>query len=126
MTLRKFWKSFSTPLESRKWPLSEMYLMGCISFHGRLLQLKGKTEKYQTLLNLFATGLIQLIFVAMTTVFISHQHYLANFLTALVVNLIWAFQVKRMVEGTATERLAYALGAATGSVTGSLIGGALL
>lgn len=72
---------------------------------------------------LFLTGGIYTLFVAMTTVFIAHQSYLANFFSALAVNLIWALNIKRMAEGTSKDRMAYALGAATGSVSGSLIGG---
>lgn len=70
---------------------------------------------------LAGTGFLQVVFVAMNTVFIAHYELLANFATGLAISLIWSWNVKRVAFGDTADRWSYALGAAFGSVTGTII-----
>lgn len=67
------------------------------------------------------TGFVQVVFVAMNTVFISQTELVANFLTAFAISFIWTWNVKRVAFGDNGDRWAYAIGAAIGSVTGTVI-----
>lgn len=75
---------------------------------------------------LAATGFVQVVFVAMNTVFIAHYELLANFLTAFAISFIWTWNVKKVAFGDNGDRWAYAGGAAFGSVTGTMLAGMLL
>lgn len=72
------------------------------------------------------TGFVQVVFVAMNTVFIAHYELLANFLTGFAISFIWTWNVKRVAFGDNGDRWAYSVGAAVGSVTGTVIAGALI
>lgn len=62
----------------------------------------------------------QVIFVAFNTVAIARYELLANFITALLISLVWTFNVKRVAFGEAADRWFYAVGAAFGSVSGTI------
>lgn len=74
---------------------------------------------------LFATGYVQVIFVAMNTVFISRYELVANTLTAFAISYIWTHNVKRVAFGDSADRWAYATGAALGSVCGTMLAGVI-
>lgn len=76
--------------------------------------------------NLAATGFLQVIFVAMNTVFIAHYALLANVLTAFMISLIWTHNVKKVAFGDEGDRWAYAAGAAIGSLAGTIVASALV
>lgn len=67
-------------------------------------------------------GFLQVVFIAMNTVFIAQSALLSNLLTAFMISWIWSANVKRIAIGDGLDRLFYAGGAALGSVAGSLIG----
>jgi hypothetical protein len=67
-------------------------------------------------------GFLQVVFIAMNTVFITQSALLSNLLTAFAISWIWSSNVKRIAIGDSLDRVFYAGGAAAGSVAGSLIG----
>ena len=75
---------------------------------------------------LAATGFLQVIFVAMNTVFIAHYALVANVLTAFMISLIWTHNVKKVAFGDEGDRWAYATGAAFGSLAGTIVASALV
>jgi hypothetical protein len=75
---------------------------------------------------LFLTGFLQVIFVAMNTVFIAHYFLWANALTAFMISLIWTYNVKKVAFGDVADRWAYATGAMIGSVLGNIIATAFI
>jgi hypothetical protein len=75
---------------------------------------------------LIGTGFLQVIFVAMNTVFIAHYELIANTLTALAISYIWTHNVKKLAFGDEGDRWAYALGAAVGSVSGTVLAGTMV
>lgn len=77
-------------------------------------------------IRLALTGFVQVVFVAMNTVFIAHYELLANFLTGFAISFIWSWNVKKVAFGDTADRWFYAVGAAVGSVTGTIIAGAIL
>lgn len=77
-------------------------------------------------LKLLGTGFVQVVFVAMNTVFIAHHALLSNFLTGFAISYVWSWNVKRVAFGDHGDRLAYAIGAAVGSVTGTVLAGLVL
>lgn len=81
-------------------------------------------ERYR--LKLFGTGYLQVIFVAMNTVFIAHYELIANTFTALAISYIWTHNVKKLAFGDERDRWAYAIGAALGSVSGTVLAGLLV
>ena len=69
------------------------------------------------------TGFVQVIFVAMNTVFIAHYQLLANTVTAFAISYIWTHNVKKVAFGDEPDRWFYAVGAAAGSVCGTVLAG---
>ena len=69
---------------------------------------------------LFGTGFAQVICVSANTVFIAHYQLIANLTTALMLSLIWTWNVKKVAFGDWTDRWVYACGAALGSVAGTI------
>ncbi|WP_202842021.1 hypothetical protein [Luteimonas saliphila] len=67
-------------------------------------------------------GFLQVVFIAMNTVFITQSAMLSNLLTAFAISWIWSSNVKRIAIGDGVDRIFYAGGAALGSVVGSLVG----
>lgn len=71
-------------------------------------------------LQLFGTGLLQVFFVAINTVFLSKSLYLGVGIAAFMISMVWSYNVKKVVFGTVTDRVAYAAGASAGSLLGLL------
>lgn len=71
-------------------------------------------------IQLFATGLLQVFFVAINTVFLSKSLYLGVGLAAFMISMVWSYNVKKVVFGTIADRIAYAAGASAGSLLGLL------
>jgi hypothetical protein len=70
---------------------------------------------------LFITGLVQVFFVAANTYFLANKIYLAVFVSAFMISIVWSYNVKKIVFGSLPNRISYAIGAATGSITGLYI-----
>ena len=83
------------------------------------------TEKQSARLKLALTGFVQVVFVAMNTVFIARYALAANFLTAFAISFVWTHNVKKVAFGDEGDRWAYSGGAAVGSVVGTIIASAL-
>ena len=71
-------------------------------------------------IQLFGTGLLQVFFVAINTVFLSKSLYLGVGLAAFMISMVWSYNVKKVVFGTIADRVAYAAGASAGSLLGLL------
>ena len=71
---------------------------------------------------LFLTGFLQVLFVAVNTVFIAKHFAAGVFLCAFLISLIWSWNVRRVVFGDLYDRVVYSLGAAFGSVAGMVVG----
>ena len=69
-------------------------------------------------MKLFATGFIQVFFVAINTYLISKGIYLGVFVCGFMISLIWSWNIKRISISTLSDRVFYSLGAASGSVMG--------
>jgi hypothetical protein len=69
-------------------------------------------------LQLFATGFIQVYFVAVNTYFIANEMYLGVLIAAFMISLIWSFNVKKVAFGSTADRVVYALGASFGCLAG--------
>lgn len=72
----------------------------------------------KTWLKLFLTGIVQVYFVAVNTVFLSKELYLGVFFAAFMISMIWSWNVKKIVFGSMIDRICYSLGATTGSLLG--------
>ena len=73
-------------------------------------------------LKAFGFGFLQVLLVALTTQAIVHHAYVANFILALGVNVMWLANVTTATKGSKAAKWLYAVGAAMGSVSGSLLG----
>jgi hypothetical protein len=71
-------------------------------------------------LQLFGTGMLQVFFVAINTVFLSKSLYLGVGIAAFMISMVWSYNVKKVVFGTMRDRVAYAAGASAGSLLGLL------
>jgi hypothetical protein len=69
-------------------------------------------------IQLFGTGMLQVFFVAINTVFLSKSIYLGVGFAAFMISMVWSYNVKKVVFGTLTDRVAYAAGASAGSLFG--------
>lgn len=70
---------------------------------------------------LFASGFVQVFFVAVNTFFIAKEQYILVFPTSLIISLIWSSNIKKLAFGSMSDRIVYSIGAAIGSVIGLLI-----
>lgn len=71
------------------------------------------------------TGFLQVVFVAMNTVYIMRTAWVALILTSFCISFLWSGNVKRVAFGDMLDRVVYALGAALGCGFGVLVAGAL-
>lgn len=83
-------------------------------------------------LELFGTGLLQVILVCLNTYQIatyavtqSPLLLLGIVIVGFLISFIWTFNVKKVAFGNMSNRVAYAIGAASGSAVGVLIGSLL-
>lgn len=77
-------------------------------------------------LRLAATGFLQVLFVALNTVFISNFFLVGLTATSFAISYIWSHNVKRVAFGDEGDRLSYAAGAALGCLAGALLGAVIL
>ena len=84
--------------------------------------MKKPLKKYKMLIRscikLFTTGLIQVYFVAINTVFLAKNLYLGVGIAAFMISMVWSYNVKKIVFGSSIDRVSYALGASAGSLLG--------
>jgi hypothetical protein len=73
-------------------------------------------------ISLFTTGLIQVLFVTLSTYFISHDIVGGITLSAFMISFVWSFNVKKIAFGTMRDRIVYSLGASTGATVGYFLG----
>lgn len=71
--------------------------------------------------SLFCLGFIQVFFVAVNTYFIAKEFYPGIILAAFLINIVWTFNVRRVVFGNRLHRIVYSLGATTGCGCGVYI-----
>lgn len=69
-------------------------------------------------LQLFGTGVLQVFFVAVNTVFLSKHIALGILFAAFMISMVWSYNIKKIVFGTLRDRIFYSCGAATGSLLG--------
>lgn len=69
---------------------------------------------------LFFTALMQVTFVAMNVVFISHALIVPMLITGFLISLVWTLNVKKVAFGGWTDRLIYSTGAMVGTFVGFL------
>lgn len=80
----------------------------------------------KTWMKLFMTGVIQVYFVAINTVFLSKELYVGVFFAAFMISMVWSYNIKKIVFGTMTDRVLYSLGATVGSLLGLFTSGLLV
>lgn len=71
-------------------------------------------------LKLFGTGVLQVYFVAINTVFLSREYFLGVLFAAFAISMVWSYNIKKIAFGTLSERIVYSLGATAGSMLGLL------
>lgn len=74
-------------------------------------------------MKLFMTGVVQVYFVAINTVFLSRELYVGVFFAAFMISMVWSYNIKKIVFGTITDRVLYSLGATVGSLLGLFTSG---
>jgi len=71
-------------------------------------------------LKLFGTGVLQVYFVAINTVFLSRELYWGVLFAAFSISMVWSYNIKKIAFGTLAERIFYSAGATAGSLLGLL------
>ena len=72
-------------------------------------------------IELFLSGMIQVLLVAVNTYQLAHYKILGSLIVWFLISFVWSFNVKRVAFGKIGDRIIYASGAACGIVVG-LIG----
>jgi hypothetical protein len=72
-------------------------------------------------IQLFITGFLQVLFVAINTFFIGQSFYFGVFICGFTISIIWSWNVKKIAFGSINDRLTYAIGAAFGSLLGLIL-----
>ena len=67
------------------------------------------------------TGFLQVIFVAMNTVYIMRSAWVAMIVTSFCISFLWSGNVRRIAFGDMLDRIVYAIGAALGCGVGVLV-----
>jgi hypothetical protein len=75
----------------------------------------------RNLVELFITGFLQVMFIAMNTVFISKAILIPMVITGFIISIIWTLNVKKVAFGEWLDRIVYALGASVGTAIGFLV-----
>lgn len=75
----------------------------------------------RNLIELFITGFLQVMFIAMNTVFISKAILIPMVITGFIISIIWTLNVKKVAFGEWLDRIVYALGASVGTAIGFLV-----
>lgn len=71
--------------------------------------------------SLFLTGFLQVMFIAMNTVFISKSMLIPMVISGFLISIIWTLNVKKVVFGEWIDRVVYALGASVGTAAGFIV-----
>jgi hypothetical protein len=69
----------------------------------------------------FFTSFFQIGLVAINTLLISKQLFLAVFVCSCLISLLWAFNVSKIALSDLRQKLIYSLGAGCGAITGMLL-----
>jgi hypothetical protein len=69
-------------------------------------------------ISLFLTGFLQVMFIAMNTVFISKSMIIPMVVSGFLISIIWTLNVKKVVFGEWIDRIIYATGASIGTIIG--------
>lgn len=77
-------------------------------------------------LPLFFTAVVQVTFVAMNVLFISHKMVVPMLITGFMISLVWTLNVKRVAFGGWWDRITYATGAMVGTGLGYLISASII
>lgn len=77
--------------------------------------------RYGFNLSLFITAFVQIMFVAMNTIFLAHKNYIGVIISSFLISMIWTLNIKKAAFGTLNDRLSYSLGATLGSIFGLYI-----
>jgi hypothetical protein len=77
-----------------------------------------KKMKINSKISLFLTGVLQVYFVAINTVFLAKELYIGVLFAAFSISMIWSYNIKKIVFGTMIERVIYSIGATVGSLLG--------
>lgn len=72
-------------------------------------------------LSLFGTGFLQVALVGINTWQIAHAKWFGVFVIGFLISYVWSWNVKKIAFGGQTDRLVYALGAASGGVVGLML-----
>ena len=72
-------------------------------------------------LQLLFTGMLQVAFVSMNTIYVTEQAWVLLVLTSFGISFLWSGNVKRIAFGDMLDRIMYATGAAIGCAIGVLI-----
>ena len=70
---------------------------------------------------IFLTALVQVTFVAMNVLFISHNRIIPMLITGFMISLVWTLNVKKVAFGGWADRIVYATGAMVGTGLGYII-----
>lgn len=79
------------------------------------------TERQRERARLAWTGFLQVVFVAMNTIFVANGAWVAMVATSFCISFLWSGNVKRVAFGDTLDRYVYALGAAGGCGLGAFI-----
>lgn len=69
-------------------------------------------------IELFLSGMIHVLLVAINTYQLAHKKWVGCFIIGFLISFIWTFNVKKIAFGKNAERIIYAFGAAVGTVLG--------
>lgn len=69
----------------------------------------------------FFTSFFQIGLVAINTLLISKQLFLAVFICSCLISLLWAFNVSKIALSDLRQKLIYSLGAGCGAIIGMLL-----
>ena len=69
---------------------------------------------------LFLTGVLQVYFVAIQTVFLANSIYSGVVLFGFLISFVWSFNVSKVAFGTIKDKVVYSIGASIGSILGLL------
>lgn len=77
--------------------------------------------KHLPQLELFLSGIIQVLLVATNTYQIAHKKWIGCFVVGFLISFVWTFNVKKIAFGTIKDRILYATGAAFGTILGLML-----
>lgn len=77
-------------------------------------------------LGLAAMAYVQVVMVAMNTVYISSSSLQLAFMTSLGINYVWSRNVKKAAFGNELDRWFYCVGGALGCITGTIVAHAIM